>query len=423
MKKITFLFIAVLLAASSRAVNPTITTEWEKSASNSNLPYYIYSLGDMCRGMGLGTFNSKKVLAVASRKPSALVRIIDASTGDSINVLNCTGISGGAIVLNDAAITTDGKILASNVVNAVGSVLKIYQWNNTTDAPTVAISYALTEASRYGDHITVTGSISDGTAKVYCASSALVSGVAKIIYFSMISDGNGGYVFNSTPNILSSGITAASSLPSIDFLPNGQFIHKGNGANIRLFNADGTSTGDASSTATVATGGTSVKYLTTNQDTTYLAYFRYGTGFQCASIIKLKDGTLANAVAVCNTPALGSNSNGNGAGRICVEKTESGLYLYVLSTNNGIGKYKISFSDLTGIGNTEVKEIGISVNNGFVIVNGVSNASIELYNILGQKIKSIRGSNELCVNDLRGVYVVRVKSEGHILKTGKIAIQ
>ncbi|MBV5343730.1 hypothetical protein JZU68_09065, partial [bacterium] len=93
--------------------------------------------------------------------------------------------------------------------------------------------------------ITVTGSITAGTAKVYIASSKLTpatTGSAKILCFSMIADGAnpGSYIFDSTnPTVLSSAINWEGATPSVLPLANGTYLYKGNANSMRIINADG----------------------------------------------------------------------------------------------------------------------------------------------------------------------------------------
>lgn len=434
MRKITSIFAACMVTALMVAQNPVVTTEWELSAATTSLPEWIGTTGTV-RGMAFGTFESKKVVVVPTRTPSLAFKVIDASNGSLLSDLNVTGVSGGDVTVSDAAVTNDGKILAANVIvgNATTEkTLKVYRWDNSTDAPTVAISYPYTNTNRYGDHITVYGSIVDGTAKVYAASTVLSGGVASIICFSMVSDGSGGYVFNQTPAVVSSAVTATGSYATVEFLPNGSFFLKSNAQQIRKYNADGSYANDVSLSSVVATGGNSLKYLRTKSsndgiepDTSYVVYFRYGSGQERANILKLPGGSLAGAIVTNVTPALGTNSNAGGSGRVAVDITGTNDdYMYVLSTNNGIAKYKIAWpaSPTTSTINPN-DNIRLVAADGRIQVEGAEVSSIELYNTVGQKVKSVNGVNELSTSGLNGVYIVQVKSQDRVVKTAKISVR
>ena len=367
------------------------------------------------RGLAYGVVNTQPVLAVVSRQGGNSVRILDVANGNQIAMLNVTGISGGAIAMNDACITADGKVLVSNVVNAAAAILKIYRWDNYHAAPTVALSYELPDASRYGDNFTVTGSIADGSAKVYVASSALVSGVAKVLMFSMVEDtaNPGTYVFNNTPTVLSSAITFAGATPSIAPLPNGSYIFKNNGNSMRLINADGTLSSNASNNGVVATGGNSPQYIRTVGDSTAIVYFRFGAGQEKADVLKFADGNLANARVAGVTPSLGTNSNLNGTGRVVVENAGANDdYLYVLGTNNGIGKYKITWPSVpTSVKNTSNDLLLVKSGQQLRVENAIP-TSMVIYNVAGQKLQAVANSNTISVEGLKGVHIVKMNVNG-----------
>jgi hypothetical protein len=431
MKKITLMVAAVLVAMSSMAQALSLTTSWELTSAQSNAPSWMGTTTRNTRSIAYGQFENSWVVAVASREGGNSVRILSPADGSAVKTLNVTGISGGAIVMSDIQITNDQKILVSNVVNASASVFKLYSWVNSTDGPTSVISYTLTDASRYGDHFTVTGSLSDGSAKVYAVSTQLVPVVgltgnrAKILCWSMIPDGNGGFVFDSAnPTVFSTAITTANGNASVCPLPSGKFIFKGNGSNMVLLNSDGTLAGSNSVTSVVATGGNSVKHLKTIGSTTYVAYFRYGILApvqERMNVIKIENEDLATATSVTEltSPNLGVLTNGDGSGRIAVEILPEGqFYTYVLSTNNGFGKYKIN-EMTTSVQNTDNKIIDIVVKQGLLSVSNLTPASIELFNTLGQKVQSAINRNELNISNLRGVHIVKVNVNG-ITSTQKI---
>lgn len=432
MKKITLLVAAVLVAANMWAVDPTWTTVWENSATLGTLPTYIGTSSNV-RGMGVGSFEGEKVVVIPTRQGGNAVKVLRASDGTEWKNLSVAGITGGTFQISDAGVTTDGKILVANMVMSSGAVFKVYRWDNSTDAPTVAISYTLTAAHRIGDHITVKGSIADGTAKVYALSTALVSSKATLFRFDMISDGNGGYVFNNTPVIVTDQIAATGGYNSIDIMADNKYIYKYNGSQMIKLNVDGTNPNPAetSSSAVVGTGGNSVRFLmnrpavnSADPDTAYLAYFRYGSGQERANIVKFPNGTLnSSAAAVCTyLPVLGTNANGNGAGRVAIDDiTSSSVNVYVLSTNNGIGKYSLTWPSTPTSINTTKESLKITKTSLLLKVDGTTPASIELFNTLGQKVQSVNNRNELNISNLHGVHIVKVNVNGMII-TQKISL-
>jgi len=373
-------------------------------------------------------------VVIPTREGGTAVKLLKATDGTEWKNLNVSGISGGTFVISDAGVTTDGKILVSNLAVNAPNVFKVYRWDNSSDAPTVAISYTMPLNYRLGDHITIKGSIADGTAKVYASSTQLVNTKATILVFNMTSDGNGGFVFNNTPTIITDQLAAIGGYNSVDLMSDGKYIYKYNGSQMIKLNSDGSnpSPAESSSSAVVATGGNSVRYLMTRPavnfgepDTAYIAYFRYGAGQERANIVKFPGGLLnSSAAAVCTyLPALGTNSNANGAGRVAIDDvTTNSLNLYVLSTNNGIGKYSITWPPIvyTALNNTK-ESLKIIYNSTSIKVEGTTPTSIELYNTLGQKVQSINNSSELYINNLRGVHIVKLNVDG-IINTQKISL-
>ncbi len=433
MKKITLSIMAVIVAVNVLSADPTWTRVWENSATLGTNPAYIGTSNNV-RGMGVGTFESEKVVVVPTREGGNAVKVLKASDGTEWKSLNVTGISGGTFAISDAGVTTDGKILVANMVNASAAVFKVYRWDNSTDAPTVAISYTLTAAHRIGDHITVKGSIADGTAKVYAMSTALVSTKATLFRFDMVSDGNGGYIFNNTPTIITDQIAATGGYSSVDLMADNKYIYKYNGSQMLKLNADGTnpSPAESSSSAIIATGGNSVRFIMNRSavnagdpDTAYVAYFRYGSGQERANIVKFPNGTLnSSATAVCTyLPILGTNANGNGAGRVAIDDiTANSLNLYVLSSNNGVGKYSITWPTTPTSTKATLQSVKISRTSTTLKVEDIENPSIFMFNSLGQKVQSAINNNEMNIEGLKGVYIVQVKSNGQIIKTEKISL-
>lgn len=436
MKKISTFFAAMGMAMTVMAVNPTFSTEWE--LKGTTLPTYV-GTGDLCRNLAFGTVGGNKVVAVASRVDTK-VHILNPATGAETTTLNMTGVTGGGHVISDVAITSDGKILACNLVNTPSAVFKVYQWNDLTSALTTIISWTIpNDVSRYGDHFTVTGSITDGTAKIYAATCGVFSqaSVEGIKCWTM----TGGIFVNPTANFNTGTLDDGGINAAVCELPNGNLLYKANNTTMKELNADGSFSTPANektaNSTIIASLGQGLQYIRTVGTDTYLTYFRFGTNgvnitTAQAPVLKIPAGTnglnLAAGTEVGTTPNLHSITNGNGSGRVTVDAAGSGsgkdVYLYVLGTNNGIGKYKVDFTDvMTGAKQTNSDNINITAIQGKVSVSGVRPSSIEIYNTLGQKLKSIANSNEIATDNLQGVYIIQVKAEGKVVKNIKIAIK
>lgn len=441
MKKITLLVAAVLVAATSWAQNPTISKVWEFSAAATSdvggLPGYIKtSTADRCRGMAYGKIGTEKVLVVATRETANAVHVIDASNGTILRQLNISTLTGGTFTLNDVAISTDGKVLVCNLSAGTAGTFKVYKWDNilNTTVPTVAISFALSaDASRFGDHFIVTGSLSAGTAKVYAASQLKVGGAGvnlnsqKILVWSMIEDTNnpGAYVFNQTPQEIFSIVNSGSAwnLPSVCPLPNGKLLYKANGSSMYVLNNDLTLEGTTVSTSVIDGSTNGYKFLKTRTggvvDTTYLVGLRYSDNR--AMLYKMPEYTYASMVSAGFSNSLGASGNANGTGRVCVQDDEEGTNVYVLATNLGIGKYSITWpSTPTSIISTTTS-LKITKTSSLLKVEGATPVAIELFNTLGQKVQSVVNKNELNISNLRGVHIVKVNVNGKV-STQKVSI-
>lgn len=423
MKKITSLF-AILFIAMSVSATVVVETNWQLSAATvpSTLPAWV-GTGNLCRGMAYGKMGANERVFVVSREGGNLVHVLNAATGADLGTLPMgTGIvTGSYFVINDAGMTSDGVLLVGSMALA-GGEFKVYRWDSETTDPTVAISYPAA-LGRMGDKITVTGSTTDGSARVYAATASAVDGKTKIYYFDMEADGAnpGKYKFVQSPKTMASVVTNTSN-PGIGLKPNNDFYFKGGGGQITSYSALGVEL-SVSPPTIVSTGGNTPRYIgkdASNND--YICYFRNGAGQEKVNILKLPNGDLTTASKVDSTSALGVNANGNGTGGLVVNVLQNNdVELYVLSTNNGIGKYTVKgLFSTTGVNNLHNPTIQLSYSKNHIRIEGINPSSIELFNTLGQKVISATNSNILNINKLKGVYIVQVKAAGKTVKTQKI---
>lgn len=434
MKKITLLFVALVLVMSTMA-GVTVTKIWERSDSLGT-NHVWNSSGDVTRGLAFGTMGGNERVFVATRHTSGTkVIILNAATGDSISFMNMTGVTGGTHVISDAGMTEDGKLLVSSLTTGAiaASPLKIYKWENETDAPTVAILWgpAVSEG-RYGDKITVTGNYTTGTARVYAVKN--ISGTTKVKYWDMKPDPDnaGKFIFNQDPKDLGD-VSNLGVLASVGLRPDGGYYFKINGAQIKQYDNLGAQVGVESLSSLVSSQGNTVRFIANNDlGEAIICYFRYSTtattysklGNHKVDILRVNGNNLSTATVLASTPSLGNNANGNGAGGVVVNKLPNNdVEIYVLSTNNGIGKYTISgLFSTTKIKESKIDNIKIISAKNLLTIEGVSPSSVEIFNMLGQKLSSITNSAILSTNNLKGVYIVQVKANGQIVKTEKISL-
>lgn len=435
MKKFTLFFTALFIVAfgvkGQEEPSINVSTKWQFCTDDGNLPAYI-GTGNNCRGMALGVFNGEKVLAVVTREGGNQILLLDPSDGSQMSSVNVPSeiVTGGNFAINDAAITDDGIMLVCNTQVGAGA-FKVYQWDNETDDPTIVINYATVAGERYGDTFTVTGSINNGTAKVYASNG---SGAGKILCWSMIenTDSPGSYIFDPTPANFSTAIQAITVGvgSNIDFLPDGSFLHRSTRNDISRISSDGTTLLSSIPDAVVPSDvGMSVRYIVTGADlTSYITYFVASPGNQSCRIFAVGEDWDLDAITdpVASTPSFASSGdvNVNRTGKIVPEVDGGKVYIYVLGTNSGIAKYEITGIELaTGIKEAVNDNLDINVSGSILSVTGIVSPSITLYDISGQKIKSVANANQLQVEGLKGIYIVRVTQGNATVKTEKVFIK
>lgn len=173
---------ALVLAASFASVsaqNPTVLNAplWKKDAKASGATGSgsWFANDNNTRGFAYNAATGN--LLVVSRTGGLKVVRLSAETGDSVGVLNVTGIAGGVFAGTLIDVTPAGRIFMVNLtVNPAGnptatpavapSPLKIYTWENESSAPVVAYSGDLNGTTlRYGDSFRLDWT--DGASNVY----------------------------------------------------------------------------------------------------------------------------------------------------------------------------------------------------------------------------------------------------------------
>lgn len=320
-------------------------TDWERSDALETTPEWF---GDATeRSMAYGVVGGVERLYVPSRSGGAFtIRVIDPNTGDDVDdvVISTEGISGGVVAFNTIAVTDDGKILVSNLTtSAESSPLKIYMWEDEASDPEVVIEYAEGNI-RFGDHLSVSGSVSDGTAVVYAAATTN----NHVVRWGMEEDGDA-YAFADSPEEF-------FDLPNIDNwgspgwavglgpgLESG-FLASGRSVTFpREYNREGATTGYIQWTSTDINQNVSSGVDVTIGDERFLA--TYHPGQRKAALFTVDNSTAPGVWTnrfdelYGTTPELGSiveNTFGDVAVRV---NDDNSVTLFVLGTKNGIGAY------------------------------------------------------------------------------------
>ena len=323
MRKTIFTFLAIIFTLSIGYSQ--VTTLWENSQGASSLPSW-FDTGNLTRALAFGNDH----VYIVSRNGGSFTYVYDAVTGDSVGVLDATGISGGTYAVSDVEVSTDGKIFVCNL--AVGGTFQVYSYDTEGSAPVAVVSYDAT-GKRLGDKFTVTGSTADNSIVIWAAS----ANSNDLVKFTTADNG-----VTFTSEVINVGLTGGSA--SVGPLANADFYYNAAGLNPQKFQSDGTLIGAVPGTV-VATGSNAIRFVKTDGTDEYIATYAYGASNENARIVKVPGGdpTLAELVGTTNT--LGTNANVNGAGDVAVEMVSQFIYnVYVLSCNNGFGAYQLDLS-------------------------------------------------------------------------------
>ncbi|HOO19015.1 MAG TPA: T9SS type A sorting domain-containing protein [Paludibacteraceae bacterium] len=406
MKKITFLMGACLAVAALQAQTeptPTVTTLWEKSAASGTLPAWFLTTSNKTRGIGA----SNEYVFVATRDGAGdkNIFVYDAANGDSITALKTDLLTLGTFVLNDVGATDDGKIIAANL--GANTNFKIYMYDNLTADPVVILHIPdAAPGGRTGDLFTVVGDYSKGTAKIYTATAANPSDI-------YVLEMEAGQWKTERTLVKSLPLPKAAVAPGVGVKPNGDLFWKAGGQKLHLVTADNilAEPGD------ISMYSNSVKYIgyssTYNLD--YIALFTYGGLKECAEIISLTPGDLTTCKIIGRTPTLGTNANAGGTGDVEVRYDQNGNpIIYVVSTNNGFGAYKVEGLDITtGLPMSPKKtEVNIYPNPTKETVYFTEAAKkVKLFSISGQLLKEANNVDYLNVKELNGIYLLEIESQ------------
>jgi hypothetical protein len=312
------------------------TTVWQKSKATNNYPSYLDTSGSLTRGFGYGLIGTNQRLFIATRQPTHNIIVVNANNGDSVRILDMTGVSGGTYNLNDAKVSTNGIIFGCNLtINTSTSAFKVYRWDSESAVPTNPISFTTPAGTtfRLGDRIQITGSTADNSIKIWCAASANDT----IVVFSTTDNG---VTFTPTYIGLSNGATG--TFPCVAPEGNGitSFWLKAAGKPIYKYSTTGQLM-DSVSTGLVASAATGIYYFQVGANK-FLGVYNYGFANGNENL-RLLDVSLGGVKArlVFVTSQLGYTANANGSGDVYARvNTDQTVDLFLLGTNNGIADYK-----------------------------------------------------------------------------------
>lgn len=310
-----------------------LTTNWQIDAGDQAW----FANDNNTRGMGYNPVND--TVLVVSRTGGLSVQSLNAQTGAVGTPLDVTGISGGTFTLNDVAVTDDGVIYGTNLV--LSGNLLVYRWANEAATPALVATIAV--ATRYGDTMAVRGVDSDNSTEIF------VGGNGSGDLLRLVTADNGAtFAVAGTNGTIATGQTTSwgGILPRTD---NTNVIIASLGETVKELQLDGTLVDTGDSGVIGSSFGYGSLYYNDNGD----IYMGLQVGNATPVVGRVFDITSGLGVGQVstfeNTPSMGANSNGNGAGG--VEWTNDDQMI-VLSTNNAIGSY----GDSSVFGTTDVNE-------------------------------------------------------------------
>jgi DNA/RNA endonuclease YhcR with UshA esterase domain len=317
------LFVFGTTAAYAQSVIPakwlvTPNKAWFNGASN------------LVRGMAFNPVSNH--VLVASRDVNAIV-VLNSETGDSIGALNMTGVTGGTFIFNRVGVSADGRIYTTNLVTAItkAAPLKIYTWTDESSAPAVAFADSV-PGTRQGDAIAVVGS---GQETYVYVSGSLAPGVVNV--FKRSGDTLVHYKSINAPgwNFAVTGIGPMTN----GF---GSFWLNASGKNALSFDTLGNVLDTIPGTI-IASGGSSSHYFEFG-GRKYVGIYSGNASVSNPSVARFADVTVGDEVAFLAgvTTALGTTANSNATGEVIFSPADTSVY--VLSTNNGVGKYDIKLA-------------------------------------------------------------------------------
>ncbi len=324
MKKFSILIL--LFLAFCCQVSAQSVMLWEKNVGS----YSFFASDNNTRSLAYNPATNH--LLVASRTGAANIYIINPVNGDSVGVLDMTGVSGGTYPINYVRVTSAGVIYCSNLILS-GAGFKLYRWENESAVPTVA--YEGFATGRVGDIIAVSGS---GTGTVIYASGSTNT---KIHVFTSAN----GINFTETDSITVAAGLARGGISPVTTGVNSDLWVNGAGTHVSLINSTGTVLGSIDG-GVISSGWHNVVYFAPNTGKKYVAVVGKNEATEGRQI-RMYDVTtnvtyppLFAPMSLTNTYNTNANATGDGA---IVDNEDGTFTVYSLVTNNGFAAFKTNF--------------------------------------------------------------------------------
>lgn len=411
-----------------------ITPVWSITAPNSNW----FGTGNTERGL---TYNpATGNLIVASRQGGVTPVLVNSATGDSVGVLDNTGIAGGTFAFNQIRATADGQIFTANLtVNAATSNVKIYRWANETAAPALIYDDTMTNADgvRYGDALGAWGA---GDNVVLLLSGTNPGVIAQFQWDGSALTKTAEFIVE--PNVGRGGFS--HGVYTDPGSGNNFVLAAGTGAAPQAINlADGTTLQAYSSGDVEATDLNSVMLI---DGINYLGdfYVAAGPAFTNGLFYMFRLEATGNATLLTQFGPLGANANTNNTGGVIFDADKG--YVYLMDTNNAL----IAIDAIAAIVATSTEETDNETVRGFELSQNYPNpfnpttnirfnlaasteVTLEVFNMVGQQVATLvagermaQGSHEVTfdASDLgSGIYHYRIVAGSFVSQKSMVLLK
>lgn len=292
-----------------------------------------------------------------SSKGTKLIYAIDLMTGKKAKELSMAGYSAGGVfglaglsVMNNGA---SSVLLSCNMINAVGSILKVYKWDSVDSDPELVLEFkpadaGISDAIRLGDMMTTEGDWNEG--KIWFAD---YSQKDRLFYFPV----KNGQV-DKTPVIVKSNenLAVGNNISGIYKYQDNKYVWGGTGDYVKVFTLEGTS---ATVTLKFDNGNSyshplhGARFFSFNEQN-YMSYLLLRNGYQDAQlrINELNDATLEESLQNLSVAAranLGDPTdvditavkNGNGCGASDLRIVDGKIYIAAFAPGSGVSVFTI----------------------------------------------------------------------------------
>jgi len=414
------------------SVTPNFTQLWNFTQASGVLPSPDWTFAST-NARDIAADNRYVYVPVRCGTQGDGVRVIDQNTGQLMQVLSMNGVSGGTFAICGISISTDGKILVSNMTTSPSaSPFKIYMYDssNLNADPKLLLSFAGTSGTgtltaRMGDNFTYEGSTMNGTIRVAS------NGVAGKYFVWTVQNGAVVNVEPTVVNLLNadgSGYTTPlGGYPRVYPAGNDSVWIKGAGYRPSLF-VQNKYVGTVGSALQNNFGNTALPFIF--QGKRYLASVDYagtvsGYGDNAQGVlIDVTNNT--NGVSICRTPTnFGTTGNINQTDGVAVNVSQNGFKIFFLSASEGTSAYSVGEDVSTGNMNPIIKKSSLVYSNPVheiaYFTETVQQAT--LYSLSGEVIKRITNNNQISVTGLSGLYLLKIVDKKGEIFNNKLVVK